>query len=176
MMGRLPIFTPLGTALEVDLVPLPLSSGWSQDILLTIGWGKESDGVRKIREWVSWYAEMTLGAEAPALLASGEIWSPLRDGEVERPGDPRFAGKVFAELRAYGDIIYIVDKRPGGSGNCIWFPNPETDPIFGPGSELQVSAMVMINEGCPVLRLCGGIAVRRGAPGWEMGPTTSRAR
>jgi hypothetical protein len=175
MIRSIRILSPLGTALEVDMVPRPRPGRWSPGIVVTIGWEKGSAEAHDLREWIAFYSEWVLGPDAPMLLAAGELWSPLRDGDLERPEDPRFAGKVFAEFTAPKGN-HVVDFRPGGSRNCIPYPEREADPIFGPGSGLQLSALIATFDGCPALWLMGGIAVRRGAPGWETWLTTMMAR
>lgn len=175
MIRSIRILTPLGTAIEVDLVARPRAGRWSPGVQVTIGWEKGSAEAHELRDWIAWYAEQILGPDAPMLLAAGELWSPLRDGDLERPGDPRFAGRVFAEVTSDCGR-HVVDFRPGGSRECIPYPEPEADPIFGPGSGLQLSTCIATFEGCPALWLMGGIAVRRGAPGWETWLTTLMAR
>lgn len=53
---------------------------------------KQLDQLKKAIEQV---AVQRFGPDAPKLLKSGKLRSPLRDGDIDREDDPVYAGKVF---------------------------------------------------------------------------------
>jgi len=67
---------------------------------LTLAFDKDSKGIKRLQDAIEAVAKEKFGVKAAALLKSGQLKNPLRDGDVEREGNEQFAGKLFLTARS----------------------------------------------------------------------------
>lgn len=140
---------------------------------LTVAWEPGSAEAERMERSILEVAEELLGPDAPLLVRSGEVWGPLRRGDLERPRDPACRGRVFVDFR--GDLEVLLDARAAPPVR-LDPSNPAHLALVAPGSLVRVNAFVVAAGGCVQVELAGAVAVVRAAPGagaWGPAPAAT---
>ena len=63
-------------------------------------WDKEEKGLAPLRARIEAVAVAKFGPSAKSWLAQsgGKFWNPIKDGDIEKPEDPVYKGKVFMNV------------------------------------------------------------------------------
>jgi hypothetical protein len=163
------IVTPPGLAVAAALLAPPRARTGPVQLRLTLAWDRGGEGAAGMERWIDHVAAELIGPDAPARIASGELPSPLRDGDAVHPGDPRYAGRVFTELS--GEVEAILDARRRGSRTSLDPLDPRTFELVAPGCVLRAMTYLWVcreNGDGVHAQLTGMIALVRAAPGWEL--------
>ena len=111
MADRKIILPPALGSYVTIFTPRASEEGKEPKFSISLLWDKEDGKTPKslaaLNKIVEEVAIQKFGPKAPQMLATGKLRHPLRDGDIDRPDDKVYAGKVFASASA------TKDRQPG---------------------------------------------------------------